>query len=232
MTLSTNITQAKNLGEQAYDILRHAILTFQLEPGQTIYEKDIAASLNISRTPIRDAIHSLIAEELIHVLPQRTKHIAPISKRKVKENAFVRLSLERSAFQQVAKQWRTESDCQTAEQEIERILSEQKWASKQRDIERFLLADEAFHKQILQLTGNQTLLKVVYLMRGHLDRFRYLAMKEVDSTEQIIAEHEQLFTFLQQQQPERVAALLEQHMSRIDQQFPLLEQSFPDYFVE
>lgn len=83
--------------------MRDSIITLKLEPGQTVYESEITTLLNISRTPIRDAFHSLISEQLIEILPQRTKRIARISEMKVKDSAFIRLSLETSAFRLVAK---------------------------------------------------------------------------------------------------------------------------------
>ncbi|MDF2715877.1 MAG: GntR family transcriptional regulator, partial [Paenibacillus sp.] len=53
----SQVSSGKSLGEQAYETIRDSILTLQLAPGQTIYENELADSLQISRTPIRDAFH-------------------------------------------------------------------------------------------------------------------------------------------------------------------------------
>lgn len=232
MTLSYNLTHGKNLGDQAYQILRHAILTFQFEPGQTIHEVDLAQSMNISRTPIRDAVHALIAEGLIEVLPQRTKQVTLISKKRVTESAFVRMSLERSAFYLVAEQWEETPAYLRAERELTAILDEQKFAAEQQDMEQFLETDEAFHQKLLQLTNNQTLLRVVYLMRGHLDRFRFLAMRELDISKQLINEHQQILESIKTNQQDQITCLLEKHMGNQEKQFIQLQTSFAAFFTE
>ena len=88
MSFNLSVSTSKNLGEQAYETLRDSIITLQLEPGQTIFESEIAPSLNISRTPIRDAFQYLISEGLVEVLPQRTKRIASISESKFKRKTL------------------------------------------------------------------------------------------------------------------------------------------------
>lgn len=232
MTFQSNFTQTKSLGDQAYEILRTSIITLKLHPGQKIHESDIAKSFNISRTPIRDAIHSLVSEQLIDILPQRTKRIACISKIKVIESAFVRWSLETSAFKQVTREWGNSEEHQLVEKQINRILREQKEAAAHQDMERFLQLDEAFHKSILQLSGNETLLRVIYLMRGHLDRFRYIAMKELQLTDRVIGEHEELFQEIKNQNERQVVQLLEHHMKHIDHEFQHLTKMFPSYFID
>ncbi|MCM3652595.1 GntR family transcriptional regulator [Metabacillus litoralis] len=232
MSFISSISTSKNLGEQAYETLRDSIITLQLEPGLTIFESEIAASLNISRTPIRDAFQFLISEGLIEVLPQRTKRIASISESKVKESGFVRLSLESSAFKLVARNWGDSEQHNIAEKQINRILHEQSEAAEQQDVVQFLQLDEAFHRCILQLAGNKTLLGVVYHMRGHLDRFRYLAMKELVLTKNLIHEHEELFASLKRQDEGKVEQLLEHHLGKFDLEIPRLREAFPDYFSD
>ncbi|MEI7026209.1 GntR family transcriptional regulator [Paenibacillus sp. y28] len=223
-------SSARNLGQQAYETLRDSIITLQLEPGQTIYESEVADLLHISRTPIRDAFHLLISERLIEVLPQRTKQVACISEWKVKESSFVRLSLESSAFKLAARQWGSTPACMKAERQIGVILEEQSEAAEQQNVIEFLRLDEAFHHCVLQLAGNGTLLEVVYQMRGHLNRFRFLAMKELVLTKHLVHEHHELFQCLKSKDESGVAQLLELHLGKLDSEIPPLRERFPTYF--
>src|SRR5690625_2401484 len=146
----------KSLREQAYDNIRDSIITLQLKPGQIVHENELATSLGISRTPIRDAMHLLISEKLIDVLPQRTKRIAFISVTKVLESNTVRLSLESTAFQSVAAKWDATEMFKRAEEHLHELLEKQAKAAAVQDTATFLQLDEAFHKLIMQLTGNDT----------------------------------------------------------------------------
>ncbi|MEC0247948.1 GntR family transcriptional regulator [Paenibacillus chitinolyticus] len=226
------ITSGKSLGEQAYEALRDSIITLKLEPGQTIYESEIADTFQISRTPIRDAFQLLVTEHLIEVLPQRHKKIARISESKVKESSFVRLSLESSAFKLAAGSWDSSEKFAQTERQITRILREQSEAAEHQDVVQFLQLDEAFHKCILELTGNATLLEVVYHMRGHLNRPRYLAMKELVLTRKLVEEHLALFDSLKKRDEARTVQLLEEHLGSLDHEIPQLREQFPHYFTD
>lgn len=232
MRFTYAVSSGKSLGEQAYETIRDAIITLRLEPGQTIYENELADSLHISRTPIRDALQRLVSERLVDILPQRSKRVAYISELKVKESSFVRLSLESSAFRLAAGDWRETERCAKAEKQIARLLREQSEAAEQQDVAEFLLLDEEFHRCILQLAGNETLLEVVYHMRGHLNRFRYLAMKELVLTGSLVHEHEELFERLKKRDEDGVVKLLEHHLGKLDSEFPRLREQFPGYFKD
>ncbi|MCD9026161.1 GntR family transcriptional regulator [Cohnella silvisoli] len=230
MNFAPSASPSRFLGEHAYETLRDSIITLQLEPGQGIHENELAESLRISRTPIRDAIHLLHSERLIEILPQRTKQVACISESKVKESSLVRLSLESTAFKLTAMHWDQSDKYRTAEREINRNLQEQLEAAENQDVALFLQLDEAFHRIILKLTGNETLLEVVYHMRAHLNRFRFLAMKELALTSHLVEEHEQLFQAIKSRDADRVLKLLEHHLGKLDTEIPLLRSKFPHYF--
>lgn len=227
------ITSSRNLGEQAYEKLRDSIITLELVPGQTIQENEWGELLGISRTPIRDAFQRLVAEGLVRVLPQRTKEVARISETKVMESSMVRLSLESSAFKLVARSWQQDHPVyMKAEKTISAILQDQREAADMQDTKLFLELDEAFHRHILQLAGNQTLLEVVFHMRGHLNRLRYLAMKELTLTPYLVKEHDELFECLRNREEQGVVTLLEAHLSKLESEISHLRGIFPQYFEE
>jgi len=221
----------KPLGEQVYNLIREAIVSLRLEPGRMVYENELAASLGVSRTPVREAIRSLTGEELLEVLPQRGTRVAYISERKVLETQHVRLLLELGAFRIAARTW-NDGDRTTARAELERLLEEQRMAAGAGDIDGFLRLDEAFHRVVLGLAGNATLLGVVYYMRAHLNRFRYLAVREYKSMHRVAEEHERLFEAIRAGDEERTAGLLEEHLGGIRREVPELRRIYPDYFID
>lgn len=232
MPVRSLITPARSLSEQAYEKIRESIISLELLPGQTVQENELADVLGISRTPIRDALHLLISEQLIEVLPQRTKKIACISVSKVLESSVVRLSLECTAFRLAAKQWGTSPEHAKAEKMLTHLLQEQREAAETQDTFTFLRMDEEFHRQILLLAGNQTLIDVVYQMRGHLNRFRFLAMKELVLTKGLVKEHEDLLACLKAGDEQAVVQLLERHLGKIKEEIAPLREKFAPYFQD
>ena len=56
-------------GQLVYTELRRRILDLELQPGQRLYEPELAAELQVSRTPLREALRLLLAEDLLDQLP-------------------------------------------------------------------------------------------------------------------------------------------------------------------
>jgi DNA-binding GntR family transcriptional regulator len=229
----TNLSElkhtGKSLGEQAHEAIRDSVITLRLVPGEMVYENQLAATYGISRTPVREAIRKLAVEELIDVLPQRGTRIAHISERKLKDAAFVRSSLEMSAFRSVAKEWsETSESCRRLKQQVQLNLAEQHKAQNNPKV--FLQLDEAFHRLILQQLGNDTLLNVVLQMRGHLNRIRYLALEQLHDMERLVNEHEALFAAVTRNDDIAVAQILSGHLNKMHNDLPALKQRFADYF--
>ena len=166
------LCERQSLGDQIYEQLRDDIVYMRLLPGQMIYENEIAEQLNVSRTPVREAFRLLASEQLIEIQPQRGTRIALISERKVSETWFVREQLEKGAFGLAARSWQDNID-HKQDGLLDNLISEQEAAVNDQDLEQLLKLDEDFHKLIMQVAGNHTLLQVIFQMRAHINRVRF-----------------------------------------------------------
>ncbi|MFD0715432.1 GntR family transcriptional regulator [Paenibacillus sp. GCM10027626] len=224
--------QRKSLGDQVYDSIRESIVSLRLAPGSMIYENVLAETLQVSRTPIREAIRLLVNEQLLEVMPQRGTRIALISERKVGEARFIREHLELGAFRLAARLWNEPAhQHQAVAEQIERLMQEQRLAAEQGDVALFLQLDESFHQAIIHVTSNETLLQVICHMRGHLNRVRFLAMKELRQMDRVMEEHQALFAAIRQGNEALTAELLQQHVGKLDHELPELRELYPNYFT-
>jgi DNA-binding GntR family transcriptional regulator len=231
MKLHKVLSQRKTLADSIYGYLRDEIISLRLQPGQMIYENELAASLGVSRTPVREAFRFLLAEEFIEVLPQRGARIAYISKRKIEEAWFVRESLEVSAFKMVARNWDNKNEyCKEMHDKILRNLEDQKRAAFNNDYVEFFLLDEAYHKIILEQAGNLTLLSVITQMRGHLNRMRYLELHETKHTNKIVSDHEEIFNAIISGDEGKTETLLINHLRHLPNHSPKIMERYPNYF--
>lgn len=231
MDLPNISTKRETLSDHAYQVLRNAIVTLKLQPGQQVYEMELGNTLGVSRTPIREAFRRLMAEELIVVQPQRGAQIAYISKRKIAESRFVRVSLEVNAFKEVAKQWNQDDfRFKRLYLEVEDILERQKKMVDEQDVEAFFELDEKFHYTILETTGNSTLIAIINLMRGHLNRMRYIELQETKHMLRLVDEHEAIFKSMVSNQPEQTERLLSEHILLLESDTDHLVEKYPQYF--
>lgn len=221
----------RTLGEVAYEAIREAILSLRLKPGQTVFESELASMLDMSRTPIREAVRTLLVEELIEVLPQRGMKIALISQKKVEETRFVRESLEISAIRKVVAEWDTSKQYyQRLERDLRDGLQEQTDLSSAGDFMSFLHLDEAFHRLLLSSTENVTLVSVVSQMRGHLNRVRALSLEGIGNTDSLLAEHKQLLDAVVSQDEKLAVSVLSAHLSRLRYDIGIVKTQYPTYF--
>jgi len=196
-----------------------------------IYENELAELLKVSRTPIREAIRLLVSEEFLEVLPQRGTRITLISERKVAEARFIREQLEAGAFRLAAKLW-NESVSVSTETRLSELLDLQQLAASKDDIASFFMLDETFHQTIMEVTGNTTLLQVINHMRAHINRIRFLAVKEFHQMDRVIAEHRELLDSIRNGDESLTATRLLHHLSKLDDETPQLRLKYPHYFID
>ena len=81
-------------GQLVYTELRRRILDLELEPGRRLYEPELATELQVSRTPLREALRLLLAEDLLDQLPTGGMVVRGLSAEEIQELYSVRAALE------------------------------------------------------------------------------------------------------------------------------------------
>jgi len=235
----------QSLSDQIYETIREGIVTMRFEPGQMLYENELAEMLGVSRTPIRAAIRLLESEKLIEVLPQRGTRVALISVPKVAEVQFIREQLEIGAFRLATRMWNLNQHEQGFEQDENHLRSQQymeaqiheslhmqRDAAQEKDFAAFLAHDEAFHKTIIASAGNATLLQVITQMRAHLNRVRHLALQQYQHMDKVIEEHKKLWEAIEQGNEALTVELLSQHIGQLGYVSADLRRVHPQYFTD
>ena len=85
----------ENNKEFSYRVIKEGIMSLELRPGQEISEIELAESLQISRTPIREVMAKLREENLVRVIPQVGTYVSKIKLKLIEEAAFMRFTLEK-----------------------------------------------------------------------------------------------------------------------------------------
>lgn len=209
-----------------YGELVSAIRDLRLAPGASLSETEIAERLEVSRTPVREAIARLVDAGLVHVVPQVGTRVGLIRLREVEEARFVRESLETSAF---------EAACGTAALDVgalRELLDVQERSCRAEDYDAFFEADEALHSEIFALSGYPGAWQAVQRMKLQLDRLRRLAQPDAASIRNLIDEHRLIVDALEARDVDGGRRLISRHARRAHDLAPALRAQYPDYFVE
>ena len=102
----------------ALRVLKENIVELELVPGSQISENELSAALNLSRTPIREALSELEAIKLVEIVPQKKTSISLIDYDMVDEARFMRYALENAVIGMVCEE-RGEEDLLRLEQNLE-----------------------------------------------------------------------------------------------------------------
>lgn len=98
----THLAEIETRGNEAYEALRHALISGQFVPGQKLTLRALAGALGMSVTPIREAIHRLTAERALEASANRSVRIPPMTQAKILELMDIRITVEGLAAERAA----------------------------------------------------------------------------------------------------------------------------------
>jgi len=159
--------------EQAYRKLKSNILSNEFPPGYQALEPEIAKTLGVSRTPVREALIRLEAEKLIELIPRRGMRVLPLVPEDIIEINQVLTGLECMAVELLTKK-----NCSPdVLQPMADSLLEMESALDADDIDLWAGAEEKFHRFLVGLAGNKRLAMLVETVRSQAYRARKITLK-------------------------------------------------------
>ncbi|UNK70447.1 GntR family transcriptional regulator [Microbacterium sp. H1-D42] len=214
------------ISDAVFTSLSESIRRLQLPPGSPISEPGIAASLQVSRSPVREAITRLVDLGLVTVVPQVGSQIAPISIREVEEAVFIRRALETSAFKYAI------ADGVPDVTEIQAHVDANAAAAKAGDLETFFDTDELLHQTVFALAGVPRLWDVVRGTKMQLDRLRRLNLQAALTNGELLVEHQQLVDALVARDLDAGTRVIDKHSTRVLTDTVRLRAANPTFFAE
>jgi DNA-binding GntR family transcriptional regulator len=173
------------LHDEVIGRLRSMILRCLISPGERINERILCEQLQISRTPLREALKVLAADGLVELLPNRGARIAPLSPTEVADSFEVLAILEKHAGE-LATGRLSESTIQ----DLYRLHQAMLAYSREGESESQLRVDLQIHRIIVAGAGNMALSSVHEGLARKVERARYLATIAPARVRQSAKEHE------------------------------------------
>jgi len=216
------IDRRSPVAPQVHQILREAIVSVHLVPGQTLSEMDLALELGVSRTPVREAFIRLAMEGLVGVFPQLGTIVAPIDVDAVLEAQFVREVLEVAAARLACA-----SSGPSAVTPLSDVLEAQTRASDASDNDRFHELDDDLHRMVFERAGHPASWRVVHSAKPQLDRVRHLTLPDASTRLRDLTEHREIVDAISSGDAEAADVAVRLHARAILSQLPPLREQFP-----
>jgi DNA-binding GntR family transcriptional regulator len=191
------------------DLLRQAIVSLDLQPGEAIDKGAVCERLGVSRFPVSEALARLQAEGLVDILPQRGSTVSLVRIADVLEYMLIRKALEAEAVR-VVTVYHSDELVDT----LHRNMSYQRAAVEIDDRNGFHERDLEFHDIIFGDMRFTKLKGVIENSRANLDRARRLILspRRLSVT---LSEHQQVLDGIASGDPSRAAAAMRGHIDSV-----------------
>jgi DNA-binding GntR family transcriptional regulator len=200
-------SQSRNTGAHlVYGELKRRILNLELKPGERIYEPAMATELQVSRTPLREAIRRLISESLLEQQPTGGVLVPVLDERAIAELYGVRAALE-SLMAREACAKATPADIANLEGIVERNAAMVKFADEA------MRYGMALHTAIADIAGNSWAQRFHDQVSSQMERYRHFTNSTQERRDQALAEHRILVEALASGKPEAAARIAFDHVA-------------------
>lgn len=197
------------LSDQAYDVIRKSIIDGTFAPGEQLVESQLARKLSISQAPMREALRKLSHEGLVTTIPRRGSFVTEVSEKQAEQAREVRCSLEELAARLTAGRL---NDLHA--QRLRDIVNEMWKAARKRDIAAFRIHDTAFHRTVMEASGNEYLPRLWGQIEPSLHSLQVVSSPRFAGDWKAMAQaHADLIDVLEGDDPEAAGRRFRDHVS-------------------
>ncbi len=195
------------LHEQATQRLRQMLVEGQIAPGAKLNERALCEQLNLSRTPLREAIKTLAAEGLVELLPNRGAIAVQLGEADVLNTFEVMAGLEGMSGELAAQRITPEELA-----EVQALHFEMKAAYTRRDLSAYYRLNAAIHRAINTAARNPVLTNTYQQVNARLQALRFRSNQDGEKWARAMAEHDRMIAALEQRDGAALRAELVAHL--------------------
>ncbi|MBO8154041.1 GntR family transcriptional regulator [Thermovirga sp.] len=190
-----------------YETLREAIFRRELKDGDKLIESELAEKLNVSRTPVREALRMLESEGLVERIPRKGLFVKGLSKEDIIEIYSIRQALEALAIRSVCKNITDEEL-----KELKRLYSQMEEAYEQGDDNKLFALSQKFNEAIVAPSNMPRLLSLLATYHEYLRRLRSRSFSKSSRKVQALKEHGQILEAISERNPDKAERLVKEHL--------------------
>jgi len=203
-----NLDEIKPLRDKIAESIRNSIIEGKIKPGERLLEPEVAKTLGVSRTPLREAFFQLESEGFLKVNPRKGALVTETSLNDAEEIYVIKGALEALAARLATLNLNDEI--------IEELLSINKKMesiakSKKKDYKTFLELNSIFHQKIYNHCGNEKLKKTIRTLRNQTLRYNFIFLSLLSHLNKSVDEHYEIIKALRRRKPKEVEDAVKKH---------------------
>lgn len=206
--LAEPIIRVESLAQQVYRHLKEEILRGAFAPGERVVETKIAAALQVSRGPVREALRQLVAEQLLHEDRGVIITFVPTYE-SFRELYQLRVAIESMAAELAAEVWTPERA-----EAFEGNLQRSRHAMDHRDSAALVEHNTEFHRLILELSGNTRFQHAISSVSVLLQGYWHQVARAVEWPSDMVTEHTRIYNAVRAGDGVEAASAMRRHIER------------------
>ncbi|MBR0645774.1 GntR family transcriptional regulator [Plastoroseomonas hellenica] len=210
------------LKDQAYEVIKHQIITCRFAPGEKLNEAQVAERLGLSRMPVHNALARLRLEGLVTIRPRKGIEVRPIDPEELLQIIDARTVNECRCAELAARQATEEELAAMAN-----VLRRSETALARRDTEAMMLLDREFHDLIARASRSAVFFDILRNLHDRAVRFWFISLNEADHQVEVLEEHEDIYRTLAARDPPAAARAMARHIDAFRRNVLLLVGAAP-----
>lgn len=208
--LNFEIHSHRPLREIVYEELKMQILTGKITPGTRMMEVELAESMGVSRTPVREAIRKLEKENLVTIEPRKGVYASQISVKDMVDILEVRQDMEGLAAYLASSRMTPEQM-----KALEKTSAAYNKAVKEGNMAEMIEYDTAFHNLIVESCNNNILRMMINQLQELVLRFRYVYYDNFKRAEKMPDEHQIIMEAIREGRADEAREAADVHIERL-----------------
>jgi DNA-binding GntR family transcriptional regulator len=199
------------MSERAYEAIKERILSLELRPGQFVNENQLCKLIGMGRMPVHQAVHRLMTDGLLKVIPRKgivigaeslNEVLAALEARGAVEPNIAALAAERATPEQI--------------RHMEKLLKQSRKVADQRFRREFMALDRLFHAAVAEAAGNRMLVDAQRPLQERSARiWSLIVMRHPDGLRMTQEEHEAVFDAIRRGDRDAARRAMQVHLASL-----------------
>ncbi|AOJ91576.1 GntR family transcriptional regulator [Burkholderia multivorans] len=189
-----------------YEHLKEMAVLYTIRPGERVNELELAERFDVSRTPLREALNRLVAENLLTFVPNRGFFVRELNRQDIFDLFELRRSIEASAVQLAVE--RADVKDVRALRKFWKDTMKNKSAAPATQL---VARDEEFHVRLVALSGNNEMVRTMYGINARIHFVRWIDLEQ--RGHDAFAEHLDILDAIEARDAKRCRELTETHIT-------------------
>ena len=195
------------LHSQAYEKIKHEIITLRFRPGEYLNEAQVSKRLRIGRTPVHQALNRLMLEGMVEVIPRKGVIVKAVSLNDVVEMIDVRI-INETYCARLAVARADEGDIA----ELAGILDASEKTVTTSDTVRQMMLDRDFHSALARAAKNTVLAECIRTLHDRSLRFWFISLRDPVHHVAVKEEHRAILDAIKARDPDAAADAVRNHI--------------------